>query len=137
MKQPTPRKKSSPTLGRKTKSTKTRTARPAPAQDLAASLEQHLDKLPLAQLACASGFRRRKPKKLTPRLFVQAACLLVTLGSVSYRRWAGLIGLLGRCTLTKQSLFKRMTASAVRFLQAVLGALLGRLAITQGASHCH
>lgn len=134
MKNRTHRKKSFPTQGRKTKSTKTKTARPEPAQDLAASLEQHLDKLPLDKLACASGFRRRKPKKLTPRLFVQAACLLVTLGSVSYRRWAGLIGLLGRCTLAKQSLFERLTARAVSFLQAVLGALLGRLAITQGVA---
>lgn len=94
----------------------------------ALTLERELDKLPLDRLARASGFRRRQPKKLSPRLFLQAACLLVTLGSVSYRRWAGLIGMLGGCTLAKQSLFERMSAPAVGFLQLVLGTLLGRLA---------
>ena len=90
---------------------------PAHAEDLAASLQSHLDQLPLHRMARASGFLRRKPKKLTPALFVQAACLLVTLGKVSYRRWAALIGLLGQCTLTKQALCEHMTEHAVTFLQ--------------------
>ena len=124
MKQHSHRKKSSP----KSQSSRTKRVAPDPAQHLAARLQQQLDKLPLDPLARASGFRRRQPKKLTPRLFVQAACLLVTLGSVSYRRWAGLIGILGGCTLTKQSLFERMSPRAVGFLQAVLGSLLGTLA---------
>ena len=104
---------------------KTKKAGRISAQPLAASLQTQLDQLPLSRLARDSGFRRRRPKKLTPRLFVQAACLLVTLGSVSYRRWAGLIGVLGGCTLAKQSLFERMSPRAVAFLQGVLGGLLG------------
>ncbi len=126
MKQHSPPQKSAPKQS-------TRNAKKAgsnSAQPLAASLQTQLDKLPLDRLARASGFRRRQPKKLTPRLFVQAACLLVTLGSVSYRRWAGLIGVLGGCTLAKQSLFERISPRAVAFLQAVLGALLGTLATT-------
>src|ERR1035438_755535 len=107
---------------------KTKKAGRISAQPLAATLQTQLAKLPLDRLARASGFRRRQPKKLTPRLFVQAACLLVTLGLVSYRRWAGLIGMLGGCTLAKQSLFERMSSRAVAFLQAVLGVLLGTLA---------
>jgi hypothetical protein len=126
MKQHSHRNKSSP----KSQSSQTKRAAPDPAHHLAARLQQQLDQLPLDALARASGFRRRQPKKLTPRLFVQAACLLVTLGLVSYRRWAGLIGILGGCTLAKQSLFERMSARAVAFLQSVLGALLGSLAIT-------
>jgi hypothetical protein len=96
-------------------------------------LQQQLDTLPIEALACSSGFRRRKPKKLAPALFVQAACLLVTLGSVSYRRWAGLIGLLGQCTLSKQALFERLSAKAVSFLQSALGALLAKLAMTRSS----
>jgi len=126
MKKPSHRNKSLP----KNKSDQGKTDAPNPVQPLAASLQQQLDKLPLDSLARASGFRRRQPKKLGPRLFVHAACLLVTLGSVSYRRWAGLIGVLGGCTLAKQSLFERMTPRAVAFLQSVLGALLGTLATT-------
>ncbi len=95
-----------------------------PTPHLAARLQQHLDKLPLEQLARSSGFLRRKPKKLTPALFAQAACLLVCLGLVSYRQWAGLIGLLGNCTLSKQALFERMNSSAVGFLRAILVNLL-------------
>ena len=109
---------------------KTKKAGRISAQPLAASLQTQLDQLPLSRLARDSGFRRRRPKKLTPRLFVQAACLLVTLGSVSYRRWAGLIGVLGGCTLAKQSLFERMSPRAVAFLQGVLGGLLGTRATT-------
>ena len=83
-------------------------------------------------MARVSGFLRRKPKKLTPALFVQAACLLVTLGKVSYHRWAALIGLLGQCTLTKQALFERLTEHAATFLQAVLQALLTTVGTTSG-----
>jgi len=126
MKQHSPPQESAP----KQSTRNAKKAGPNSAQPLAASLQRQLDKLPLDRLARASGFRRRQPKKLTPRLFVQAACLLVTLGSVSYRRWAGLIGVLGGCTLAKQSLFERISPRAVAFLQAVLGALLGTLATT-------
>jgi hypothetical protein len=124
MKKHSYRQKASP----KNQSPKTKSAPLDPARPLALTLQQELDKLPVDALARASGFRRRQPKKLTPRLFVQAACLLVTLGSVSYRRWAGLVGVLGGCTLTKQSLFERLSPRAVGFLQSVLGALLGTLA---------
>jgi hypothetical protein len=74
MKQHSYGNKSSP----KRQSSQPKRAAPDPAHHLAASLQQQLDKLPLDALARASGFRRRQPKKLTPRLFVQAACLLVT-----------------------------------------------------------
>ncbi len=117
---------------RKTRSRKTKRISATQSQDLAANLQRHLKKLPLEALGRASGFRARRAKKITPALFVQAACLVVTLGLVSYRRWAGLIGLLGQCTLSKQALFERMSAKAVSFLQSVLGALLATMAVPQG-----
>ena len=130
MKKISHRKKVAPANSGKSKSPKSKSVAPAAAQDLAAALLRRLNHLPLDPLARASGFRQRQPKKLTPLLFVQAACLLVTLGSASYRRWAGLIGVLGQCTLTKQALFERMTDRAVRFLQSALQALLATLAST-------
>src|SRR6267154_2226921 len=108
---------------RKTPSRKTKNIAATQGQDLAANLQWHLKELPLEALGRASGFRVRRAKKITPVLFVQAACLVVTLGLVSYRRWAALLGLLGQCTLSKQALFERMNAKAVSFLQSVLGAL--------------
>ena len=130
MKKTSRRKKRS---GCRTKAPQPETTVPAHTKDLAASLQSHLDQLPLPRLARAAGFVRRKPKKLTPALFVQAACLLVTLGAVSYRRWAALIGLLGQCTLTKQALFERLTERAVTFLQSVLQALLTTVGTASGA----
>ncbi len=133
MKKPSRRNKSAHKGVRTTPSAKTKTTPPTPVPDFALRLEQPLHKLPINPLAHTSGFRRRKPKKLTPRLFVQAACLLVTLGTVSDRRWAGLSGLLGGCTLSKQALFERLTPRAASFPQAVLGALLGALTIAPRA----
>ena len=113
-------------------STKAKSRSPAPIQDLAQTFSQRLKNLPLDTLARTSGFRRRKPKKLTPALFAQAACLFVTLSAASFRSWAGLIGVLGGCTLTKQALWERCTDRAAQFLQAVLQCFLVSVALQQG-----
>jgi hypothetical protein len=67
---------------------------------------------------------KRKPKTITPLLFVQAAILLVGQGVVSFSRWAVLLGLLGHCSVAKQSLWERVTAGAVALLQQTLGLVL-------------
>ncbi len=120
-----PRRKRSP--ARTVSKPKSATSKPqAPTQvpNLAHVLLQQLGRLPLEALALSSGFRRRKHKKLSPALFAQAACLFLTLNAASYRCWAGLIGLLGGCTLSKQALWERCTARASQFLQAILQSLL-------------
>jgi len=126
------RKKSPARTVPKIKSAKTKSRPPTQFKDLAETLSQALEKLPLDPLARSSGFRRRKPKKLTPALFAQAACLFVTLSSASFRSWAGLIGLLGGGTLSKQALWERCTDRAAKFLQAILQSLLASLAIHSG-----
>jgi len=122
-------RKKSPAHRKTNRSTHTKQAVADQTHNLAAAIQQHLDKLPADELARSSGFQRRKPKKLTPSLFVRAACLLVTLPAASYRCWAGLIGLLGQCTLSKQALFERMTDRASAFLMSILQALLSALAV--------
>ena len=67
---------------------------------------------------------RREAKKLTPLLFVQAAILLVGQSLVSLNRWAVLLGVLSCSRLSKQSIWERITSSAVCFLQHVLGLVL-------------
>jgi len=84
--------------------------------------------LALPQWARQTGFVQRKERKLSPLLFVQSAILLVTQGTVSLSRWAVLIGILGRFTLSKQAVWDRMTQAAVAFLQAVLAGVLARRA---------
>jgi hypothetical protein len=113
-------------------SAKSKSRSPSQIQDLAETFSQQLKNLPLDTLARTSGFRRRKPKKLTPALFAQAACLFVTLSAASFRSWAGLIGWLGGCTLTKQALWERCTDRAAKFLQAILQSLLVSVALQHG-----
>lgn len=119
------RRKQAPTRrGSKSPAAKTPARSTRQVQDLAQTLWEQLGKLPLEALARRSGFRQRKPKKLPPALFAQAACLCVTLSAASYRCWAGLIGLLGGCTVSKQALWERCTERAAGFLQAALQSLL-------------
>ena len=126
------RKKSPARTVPKCKGAKTKSRAPIQIKDLAETLSQNLEKLALDTLARTSGFRRRRPKKLTPVLFAQGACLFVTLSAASFRCWAGLIGLLGGCTLSKQALWERCTDRAAKFLQAILQSLLASLAIQSG-----
>ena len=67
-------------------------------------LIEWLDPQLLLTLAQQCGFVRRKARKLTPLLFVQATVLLVSQSTVSLRRWAALAGVLGELCLSKQAL---------------------------------
>jgi hypothetical protein len=81
---------------------------------------------PLQARARETGFMKRKPKEITPLLFVQSAILLVTQSVVSLRRWAILLGLLGHCSVAKQSLWERLTQGAVALLEQTLGLVLAQ-----------
>jgi len=67
-------------------------------------------------------------------LFLQAAVLLVSQNSVSLSRWAALLGILGHTRLAKQSLWARINDSSVKFLELILGAVIGRRGQQQGRS---
>jgi hypothetical protein len=89
--------------------------------------ESALEPLDLEGLALETGFQRRKPKKLTPLIFLQSCCLLLVNTKVSFRNWAVLIGSLINDTYSKQSLFERMGDRAVKFVQQVVLTLVVRL----------
>jgi hypothetical protein len=89
-------------------------------------LKNWLSAEPLQTRARETGFMRRKPKTITPQLFVQSAILLVTQSVVSLSRWAVLLGLLGNCSVAKQSLWERLTQSAVALLEQTLGLVLAQ-----------
>ena len=84
------------------------------------------DEAQLEAAARQSGFVRRKPKKITPLMFVQAAVLLVSQSRVSLSRWAALLGVLGHTRLAKQSLWERINPRAVGFLQHLLGTVIAQ-----------
>lgn len=67
---------------------------------------------------------KRKAKKITPLLFVQAAILLIDQSVVSLSRWAILLGVLGNRCVSKQSIWERITDRAADFLQQTLGLVL-------------
>ena len=73
-----------------------------------------------------SEFVRRKPKKITPLLFIQGAVALVSESAVSLSRWAALLGIIGFTQLAKQSLWERINHGAVGFVQQVLAAVIGQ-----------
>lgn len=97
--------------------------------DCRSQLELALEPLNLDGLARQTGFQRRKPKKLTPLIFIQSCCLLLVNKKVSFRNWAILIGSLINDTYAKQSLFDRMTHRAVKFVQTVVITLVGQLSL--------
>jgi len=87
-------------------------------------LKRWLAAEPLEARARETGFLKRKPKRITPLLFVQSAILLVGESVVSLRRWAVLLGLMGNCSVAKQSLWERLTECAVALLGQTLGLVL-------------
>jgi IS4 transposase len=95
-------------------------------------IEQWLQPKRLEEQARQTKFMRRKPKKLTPLLFVQTALLLVGQSGVSLSRWAVLLGVLSGSRLSKQSVWERINSGAVCFLQQVLGLVLAQR-VTQKA----
>jgi hypothetical protein len=104
---------------------------PTPPARLSGELSVCLDRLKswlaperLEARARETGFMKRKPKTITPLLFVQSAILLVGESVVSFGRWAVMLGLLGHCTVAKQSLWERVSAGALALLQQTLGLVL-------------
>lgn len=67
---------------------------------------------------------QRAAKRISASLFVQSSILLVTQSTVSLSRWAVLLGLVGHCSVAKQSLWERLTQGAVALLQQTLGVVL-------------
>jgi hypothetical protein len=67
---------------------------------------------------------KRKARKITPLLFIQAAILLVDQSVVSLSRWAVLLGVLANDRVSKQSVWGRITQGAVALLQQTLGLVL-------------
>ena len=97
---------------------------PATSNSFVQALRQHLPTRLINRLARQTGFQQRQAKKLSPTNFLLSATLLITQSTLSLRTWAVLIGWIIQGTFTKQSLHERLNGSAVRFLEAILQALL-------------
>lgn len=84
------------------------------------------DQPQLERLARQCGLLKRKPRKITPLLFLRASILLVSQRAVTLSKWAALLGVLGGVSVAKQSLWERIDQQAVGFLQCILGKVIGK-----------
>lgn len=88
-------------------------------------LTQFQESLPLSQLGTESNFRQRNRGKITPPLFLKAILLMANQTSASLSQLAIQIGLLAKCTVSKQSVWERLRSPAVEFLKLALASALG------------
>ena len=94
---------------------------------LLSSLSRKISAASLLPLARASGFLRRRSKKINPANFLLTACLFSLQNHGSLSAFAQLWALLHHQCLSKQAVHKRFNAAAVSFLQLVLQSVLASL----------
>jgi hypothetical protein len=93
---------------------------------MASSLISTLSSLPLLELAKASRFIQRLPKKLSLETFLQSLLVSVGQPAYSFRTLALQISSLQKQSLSKQALHRRCNARLIDFLQLLLSFCLGQ-----------
>jgi hypothetical protein len=83
----------------------------------------------LDPLARASGFLRRRSKKINPANFLLTSCLFALQNHCSLASFAQLWAALHQHCLSKQAVKKRFCTAAVLFLQSVLQSILASLVV--------
>ena len=88
------------------------------------ALDRSVKSLPLKKMARSSGFMRRKPRKIGPRLFLKAICLMALSPGASLSLAAALISLAGPKAVSRQGLWKRLGAASAAFVAEAARALM-------------
>ena len=99
-------------------------------------LRSSLATLDAESLARASGFLRRRPRKIPMADLLLALCALAGESFLSLERIAALIALAAQCPYSKQAFHQRLSEKLQHFLAAVALRLFGQLSAplqTQGA----
>jgi hypothetical protein len=102
---------------------------PTPSLQFLEPLSRKIAPSSLEAPARASGFLRRRSKKITPANFLLTCCLFALQSHCSLAGFAQLWALLHQQCLSKQAAHKRFSAAAVLFLQAVLQSVLASLVL--------
>lgn len=100
-------------------------------QDICSSLQvidAKIGSLPVEELARATGFVSRTPRKPSVRVWLHAICLLAVLPVQSLRSFAWLLGIMHGGCLSKQNVTKRMRRGFEEFLRQILGQFTAQLA---------
>jgi hypothetical protein len=85
-----------------------------------------LSGLPLEGLARESGFVKRTPKKLRPLVMITSFFMLIFQAKSSFSTWAQQVTALSGKLVSKQAIWKRMTAAYASFLLCLIKFILNR-----------
>lgn len=84
------------------------------------NLQKTLTKISFNKHAKASGFKKRKEKKITGKVMLIAFIYMAMKGKNTVQQWAEQIGLITGETVSRQGLWKRITEVFVDFLVRIL-----------------
>lgn len=101
------------------------------------SCPAQLDEATILRAAADSGFMKRKPRKISPGLFLAALCDEAVRGSPSYNDLAAAIDAGNGIGPSRQSMAERMGPPCLVFLQALLEHVMGRGAATARPGRPH
>lgn len=91
---------------------------------LAIKLENKLQLLAVNELAKKSGFVSRKPRKIKPLQFLLGFFFMMLSDGKSLTSLATSVGLLSKCTISKQAIDKRFNPKLIKFLEVILATVL-------------
>jgi hypothetical protein len=84
------------------------------------NFDKFFDKAVINRIAKASGFVKRKARKIFPFEFFVGFIMCCIKQKNTYAQWATEIGLLQNCSVSKQGIFDRITERAVNFARQLL-----------------
>ena len=94
------------------------------ADQLAVQLKQKLQTFSINEIAIQTGFVRRKPNKIKPLNFLLGYFIIILTGGNSLSMFAATLGLLSKCRISKQAIYKRIREPLIRFLELLLAKVL-------------
>ena len=104
------------------------------------NIEQKLKNISFNKHAVNSGFIQRKDKKITGKLLLLIAFILMAMhGKNSFQHWAEQVSVLTGKTVSKQGVWKRMTLRLTAFLALILFDVLKQQTSTthEQAKNCY
>jgi hypothetical protein len=96
------------------------------------SCPAQLDADTIVRSAIDSGFMKRKPRKISPAVFLAVLCHEALRGSPSYNDLVAAIEAVTGISASRQSMAERMGPRCLAFLQTLLGHVMGRGAAAAG-----
>ncbi len=84
------------------------------------NIEQKLKQIPFNNRAVQSGFKQRKEKKITGKTLLIAFIFMAMKGKNSFQHWAEQVSIITGASVSKQGIWKKMSARLTGFLALIL-----------------